>query len=147
MSRPGRVGPLGLSPEQADLFIRELARHFTDCEPPRTLQDALACLAEACWMHADQTPDVYANEEAARALVLRALTFAGRARSEYRAARRVVEAFLKRKNSRLLPRTTEDVTSRLQRTYWLMAMRLSETAVGGQCVMIASGHSSSVQLC
>jgi hypothetical protein len=110
-----------------DVVARELSRRFSASDAALTLDEALACLAHVCWEEA-QAPDPYQDEEAARNLIHEALEVAARHHFRFLAARRIFDTFLTM-NRPVLPRVKDSLTSRLQRTYWLMANRLRDTTV------------------
>jgi hypothetical protein len=108
-----------------DALRRELERHYESATPASTLDEALGNLARACWADAGATPNPFKDETAAQAMILRALDYSARSRSEFRIARRVF-----RSGRFTVPRANKDPLSpRLLRTYWLMATRLWETSV------------------
>src|SRR5688572_3836619 len=113
-----------------DLLARELARHYSDGAEPKSVNEVLGDLADACWTRAEETPDPYEDETVARALIARALEFAARRSSEqqrdFMQARRVFQGV-----SFTMPGASKNSEQpRLRRTYRLMASCLWEAWVG-----------------
>jgi hypothetical protein len=69
-------GGIHESAVREQIVVRQLSERFPEIGDPQGLDDALRSFARACWARAGETADPYADDSAARELILKALTFA-----------------------------------------------------------------------